>query len=125
MQESSAIPLTTSLAPPTFSELLADTQRPLYAFVAGLVGDTELARDIVQDVFCDAWRALRRGSPPFGAPLDGAAARWVEHQLVCRRALARRALHSVRASPQLKRPQPANPWTRMDGRIERGFGWSR
>ncbi len=75
MQESSAIPLTTSLAPPTFSELLADTQRPLYAFVAGLVGDTELARDIVQDVFCDAWRALRRGSPPFGAPLDGAAAR--------------------------------------------------
>ncbi len=91
MQESSATSLTTSLAPPTFSDLLADVQRPLFAFVAELTSDAELARDIVQDVFCDAWRALQRGVPPFGASLDRAAARrWLFHAAYCDAASALR-----------------------------------
>jgi RNA polymerase sigma factor (sigma-70 family) len=85
VQESSAASLTSSLAPPTFNDLLASTQRPLFAFVAGLVGDAEQARDIVQDVYCDAWRALQRGAPPFsGASLDSPAVRsWLFHAAYC------------------------------------------
>lgn len=89
MQESSASPPSTALAPQAFSELLVNTQRPLFAFVAGLVGDRELARDIVQDVFCDAWLALQRGAAPFEAPFEQAAVRrWLFHAAYCDAATA-------------------------------------
>jgi RNA polymerase sigma-70 factor (ECF subfamily) len=83
MPESSA-PSPALAEPTSFDALLAGAQRPLFAFVAGLVGNLELARDITQDVFVDAWRATQRGSPPFGAPFDGAAARrWLFHAAYC------------------------------------------
>lgn len=53
-----------------FVELLRETQGPLYGFVRGLVGDPEQARDVVQDVYVDAWRAARRAAPPFGHGCD-------------------------------------------------------
>ncbi|MGE5334264.1 MAG: RNA polymerase sigma factor, partial [Nitrososphaerota archaeon] len=37
----------------------------LVAFARGLVGDEEMARDITQDAFVDAWRAASQHMPPF------------------------------------------------------------
>lgn len=61
--------------PTMFAELLCATQGPLYGFVRGLVGDHEQARDVVQDVFVDAWRAARRAAAPFGHDYDPLAVR--------------------------------------------------
>jgi RNA polymerase sigma-70 factor, ECF subfamily len=68
-------PLPAESAPTLFVELLRETQRPLYGFVRGLVGDDEQARDVVQDVYVDAWRAARRAAPPFGHGGDAPALR--------------------------------------------------
>lgn len=48
-----------------FEELLGATQRQLFGFARGLMGDTEQARDIVQEVYADAWRATCAAQPPF------------------------------------------------------------
>ena len=61
--------------PAIFADLLRETQGPLFGFVRGLLGDPEQARDVVQDVLVDAWRAARQGAPPFGKDCDAAAAR--------------------------------------------------
>src|SRR5262249_53961470 len=53
-----------------FAALLQQAQRPLYAYLRGLMADEEQARDLVQDVFCDAWRAARQNTPPFDAGND-------------------------------------------------------
>ena len=45
-----------------FAALLATTQNALRGFVRGMVGSVELAQDITQDVFVDAWRATSRES---------------------------------------------------------------
>jgi RNA polymerase sigma-70 factor (ECF subfamily) len=63
-----------------FAELLSRLQAPLVGFVRGLLDDDEQARDVVQDVFVDAWRAAQRGPSPFSedGPEDGAR-RWLFH----------------------------------------------
>lgn len=48
-----------------FAQALNILQWPLVGFVRGLIHDEEQARDIVQDVFVDAWKLARQGSPPF------------------------------------------------------------
>mgnify|MGYP001381483085 CR=1 FL=1 len=53
-----------------FSDVLSRTQTALFHFARGLVGDPELARDVTQDVFLDAWRAAAAGKPPFDAASD-------------------------------------------------------
>jgi RNA polymerase sigma-70 factor (ECF subfamily) len=53
-----------------FTELLLRAQWALYDFVRGLVGETEVARDVVQDVFVDAWKVAKQGAPPFTADGD-------------------------------------------------------
>ncbi|MFI5274147.1 MAG: RNA polymerase sigma factor, partial [Ktedonobacterales bacterium] len=79
-----------------FAELLARTQTALYQFARGLTGEPELARDLTQDAFVAAWRALRAGTPPFdgtGATTeagDTAVRRWLftvtyRHALKARR----------------------------------------
>jgi RNA polymerase sigma-70 factor, ECF subfamily len=71
-------PLPAESPPAMFVELLRETQGSLYGFVRGLVGDHEQARDVVQDVHVDAWRAARCGAPPFGHDWDAhAARRWL------------------------------------------------
>jgi RNA polymerase sigma factor (sigma-70 family) len=63
-----------------FNELLSATQGPLYGFVRGLVGNGEEARDLVQDVFVDAWRLTTRAEQPFTEPGDmGGRRRWLFH----------------------------------------------
>lgn len=118
MQESTARSLTTARVPTSFNDVLAETQRPLFAFVARLVSDQELARDIVQDVFCDAWRAMQRGSPPFGAADDlPAMRRWLFHAAYCDAASALRRGALIRWEPlnaddarEPTRPAPGRPF---------------
>ena len=63
-----------------FTAALARLQAPLCRFVRGMVGDEEQARDIVQDVFVDAWRATMQGRAPFdGAHDDADLRRWLFH----------------------------------------------
>lgn len=51
-----------------FWEPILQMQPSLIGFARGLVGDDELARDIVQDALVDAWRAASRDTPPFDTP---------------------------------------------------------
>ena len=68
-----------------FTQLLNDAQWAVYDFARGVVGDAEVARDIVQDVFVDAWRALKRHKPPFSdAASDADVRRWLFHVAYCR-----------------------------------------
>lgn len=66
------------LAPGAFTDLLNRYQWPLYSFLRGFISDNEHARDIVQDVFCDAWRAVQRVAAPFdGDGSEEAIRRWL------------------------------------------------
>jgi RNA polymerase sigma-70 factor (ECF subfamily) len=48
------------------------------------VGAEEQAQDILQDVFFDAWRAARSGTPPFGsAENEEGIRRWLFHAAYC------------------------------------------
>ncbi len=67
MKERPAEPMGHSAA---FWEPILGMQSALIGFARGLVGDDELARDIAQDTFVDAWRAANRDSAPFDAPDD-------------------------------------------------------
>ena len=53
-----------------FTRLLDAYQASLVAFAFGLVGERELARDIVQETFIAAWRAVLRQAAPFRDPYD-------------------------------------------------------
>lgn len=68
-----------------FSQLLNDTQWAVYDFARGLVGDVDAAQDIVQDVFVDAWRTVKRRAAPFaGEANDTEIRRWLFHVAYCR-----------------------------------------
>ena len=60
------------ISPAEFTVLVHQYEGALYGFLRGLIGNTEQARDLAQDVFQDAWRATLRGDPPFtqGAPQE-------------------------------------------------------
>lgn len=53
-----------------FTRLLDAYQTSLVAFAFGVVGERELARDIVQDTFVAAWRATICQAAPFCDPAD-------------------------------------------------------
>jgi RNA polymerase sigma-70 factor (ECF subfamily) len=77
-------PSAAALSNAAFAHLLESAQRPLYAFVRSLVGTEEQAQDILQDVFVDAWRAARSGTPPFGAAEnEDGIRRWLFHAAYC------------------------------------------
>jgi RNA polymerase sigma-70 factor (ECF subfamily) len=48
-----------------FGRLVDRHQHRLHAYLAGLIGHEEQAFDLVQETFCDAWRAAQKGAPPF------------------------------------------------------------
>jgi RNA polymerase sigma-70 factor (ECF subfamily) len=77
----------TSFSPTAFSRLMTTVQPQLYAFVRGMVGDREQARDIVQDVFSEAWRAAQSGKPPYAAASSASdeqgIRRWLFHAAYC------------------------------------------
>jgi len=76
-----------SLSLGTFSTLTQRYTQPLYAFLRGLVGDSELARDLLQDVFCAAWDTAQRGTPPFVADGDLIAMRRWLYRVAYRRVI--------------------------------------
>lgn len=63
-----------------FTEVLDRAHARLVGFVRGLLGQEDDARDVVQDVFVDAWHLARRSMPPFAPLLDETAIRrWLFH----------------------------------------------
>jgi RNA polymerase sigma-70 factor (ECF subfamily) len=74
----------TVLAPGAYQRILDHFQAPLARFVRALVSNGEDARDIVQDVFVDGWRAAQRGAPPFTeGGTDRAIRNWLYHAAYC------------------------------------------
>ncbi len=84
-----------------FAALVEGCQRPLYAFLRGIVADDEAARDLMQDTFCAAWQLAQRGSPPFNAcsGQEDGVRRWLFHTAYNRAisAVRRRRLISWRS----------------------------
>ena len=81
--ESATTPQRLSFA--EFTVLVERHQHELLGFLGGLIAHTEQARDLLQDTFCDAWRAAKRGVPPLvagGAPEE--IRRWLFHTAYCR-----------------------------------------
>jgi RNA polymerase sigma-70 factor, ECF subfamily len=76
---------TVSLSLAAFSAAVDQWQAALFAFLHGLLGDTEQARDLTQDTFHDAWRATQAISPPWTAAHDDdERRRWLFHTAYCR-----------------------------------------
>lgn len=74
-----------TLSPAMFADLLARYRWPLYIFLRNLVADDEQAHDLVQDVFCDAWRAALKAQPPLlPDSADDETRRWLFHTAYCR-----------------------------------------
>lgn len=71
-----------------FDATLLREQQALRGFVRGLVGDAEQARDITQDVFMVAWRAVKESAPPFTPGADERAIRRWLYCVAYRRAIS-------------------------------------
>ena len=68
-----------------FAQMVEHTQTQLYAFVRGFIGDSEEARDVVQDTYVSAWKAAYRGTAPFAPESDETEVRkWLFHAAYCR-----------------------------------------
>ncbi len=70
----------------TFSRLAHRYTQPLHVFLCGFVHDPELARDLLQDVFCAAWDTAQQGVPPFNGGDEIAMRRWL-YRVAYRRAI--------------------------------------
>jgi RNA polymerase sigma-70 factor, ECF subfamily len=80
-----------------FADVLTRFQWPLYAFLRSFLSDDEHSRDLVQDVFCDAWRAASQTASPFdGLGDDESIRRWLFHAAYCRAVSALRRRRLVR-----------------------------
>jgi RNA polymerase sigma-70 factor (ECF subfamily) len=76
--------LSVALSVEAFNGILARFQGPLVRFVRSLVGNGEDARDLVQDVFVDAWRTAQRQVPPFVTGMDERDVhKWLFHAAYC------------------------------------------
>ncbi len=89
MRERSPGDATAALATPlslaVFSATVDQRQAALYAFLQGMLGDAEQARDLTQDTFHDAWRATQALAPPWTeAHDDDERRRWLFHTAYCR-----------------------------------------
>ncbi len=80
-----------------FADVLTRFQWPLYAFLRSFINDDEHSRDLVQDVFCDAWRAASQNTPPFdGQGEEESIRRWLFHAAYCRAVSALRRRRLIR-----------------------------
>jgi RNA polymerase sigma-70 factor (ECF subfamily) len=79
-----AQPLTFA-GPAMFKALVEKHEYELLIFARSIVGDIEQARDVVQEAFYDAWRAVERQAQPFaiGSPMTEVR-RWLFHATYCR-----------------------------------------
>jgi RNA polymerase sigma-70 factor (ECF subfamily) len=61
-----------------FTCLVKQYQHQLHVFLAGILGSSEGAFDLVQDTFYEAWKASQRGNPPFLSGADNnEVRRWI------------------------------------------------
>lgn len=97
-----------------FDALMARTQSALLNFARGLVGEPELARDVVQDAFVDAWRAAVAQAPPFAQPDDETGMRRWLFTVTYRHALKHRARRKIVAWESLDVEHSA-PRALLDG----------
>ena len=74
MRERAPGDLASTLAAPlslaAFTATVDAWQAALYAFLRGMLGDAEQARDLTQDTFHDAWRATQAGASPWNDTHD-------------------------------------------------------
>jgi RNA polymerase sigma factor (sigma-70 family) len=80
-----------------FSTLVERHTSPLWTFLRQLTRSPEQARDLVQDTFYDAWRAVKRSMRPFTTA--GAADEqqcWLYHTAYCRALSVRRRQRLIR-----------------------------
>ena len=76
---------TTPLSLAAFSATVDQRQAALFAFLRGMRGEAEQARDLTQDTFHDAWRATQALTPPWtSAHDDDERRRWLFHTAYCR-----------------------------------------
>ncbi|HKB47540.1 MAG TPA: sigma-70 family RNA polymerase sigma factor [Ktedonobacterales bacterium] len=66
---------TPQLSHEEFARLIDRHQHPLHVYLAGLIGNSEQAFDLVQETFFEAWRAAQTGAPPFLCGTDDAEIR--------------------------------------------------
>lgn len=89
-------PPATRIGEAEFSAVVERCSAELWRFLSGLVGSPEQAHDLVQDTFCDAWRAVQRAAAPFAPPGEAEAIRrWLYHAAYCRAISARRRLRLI------------------------------
>jgi RNA polymerase sigma-70 factor (ECF subfamily) len=53
-----------------FTATVDRQQAALFGFLRGMLGERELARDLTQDTFADAWRATQQSAAPWNAAHD-------------------------------------------------------
>ena len=58
-----------------FTQLVESYQTALHSFALGMVGERELAHDLVQEAFAAAWRVATERKAPFGDQRDEEGAR--------------------------------------------------
>src|SRR5579871_3002767 len=51
--------------PADFTAIVREYERSLGVFLTEMLDDAERAREVLQDTFCDAWKAFQRGVAPF------------------------------------------------------------
>lgn len=94
-----------------FTRLLERYQASLHAFAFGMVGDRELAHDVIQETFVAAWRVASHHDAPFGDPDDEEGVRrWLFAVSYRQAALAlRRQRHVVWLSLDAVEPDDMAP----------------
>ena len=67
MEERDVAAVPAAVAQTRLTGMVERYQGALFGFLRGVLGDEEQARDLTQDVFCDAWRAMLRNMTPFAS----------------------------------------------------------
>ncbi len=106
------------LSESAFAGVVERAQWPLYSFVRGMIADDQTARDLVQDVFCDAWRAVQHLAAPFTEHGDEEEMRrWLFHAGYWRAVSALRRRRLLRWIPldaasesKIEHPQASTPF---------------